>query len=62
MNTEQRMELKWKFLLSKFDVRMQVLGPTATISRSIYNILHMERFETTEDISFDDIMDPVTNH
>lgn len=61
MKAEQRMELKWKFLLSKFDVRMQVLGPTASISRAIYNILHMTRFETAEDISFDDI-DPVNNH
>ena len=52
---EQRMELKWKFLLSKFEIKMQILGPTTTISRAVYNILSMNRFEATDDTLFVDM-------
>ncbi|XP_043480413.1 protein hold'em-like [Leptopilina heterotoma] len=45
---EQRLELKWQFLLAKFAVRMQILGPTSTMNRAVYNILSMTRIDAAE--------------
>ncbi|XP_063974601.1 meiosis-specific with OB domain-containing protein isoform X2 [Diachasmimorpha longicaudata] len=43
MTQTQREELKWKLILENCDVRLQVLGPTPTFPRVLYNILSLER-------------------
>ncbi|XP_051166639.1 protein hold'em-like isoform X2 [Leptopilina boulardi] len=53
LNEEQRLELKWQFLFAKFAVRIQILGPTSTMNRAVYNILSMTRIENAEDLFFD---------
>ncbi|KAF3422653.1 hypothetical protein E2986_10080 [Frieseomelitta varia] len=45
----QRTELKWKLALEKCDIRLHVLGPTATIPNAIYNILSICRIQEDED-------------
>lgn len=55
MNDEQRQELKWQFLTNSYAVRMQILGPTSSINRAVYNILSMSRIETVDDTFFDKV-------
>ena len=43
MNQNERTELKWRLLMEKCDIRLQVLGPTYAFPRALYNILSIER-------------------
>ncbi|CAD1480872.1 unnamed protein product [Heterotrigona itama] len=45
----QRTELKWRLALEKCDVRLHVLGPTATFPNAIYNILSICRIQEDDD-------------
>lgn len=49
MTQTQRSELKWRLILENCDVRLQVLGPTATFPRALYNILSLERVREVKD-------------
>ncbi|XP_015120971.1 meiosis-specific with OB domain-containing protein [Diachasma alloeum] len=49
MTQTQREELKWRLILENCDVRLQVLGPTPTFPRVLYNILSLERTREVKD-------------
>ncbi|XP_011303264.1 meiosis-specific with OB domain-containing protein [Fopius arisanus] len=49
MTQAQREELKWRLILENCDVRIQVLGPTPTFPRVLYNILSLERVREVRD-------------
>ncbi|XP_043269231.1 meiosis-specific with OB domain-containing protein [Venturia canescens] len=53
MTLPERGELKWKLCLEKCDVRLQVLGPTQTFPRALYNILAIKRIRDGEVVETD---------
>ncbi|XP_078047143.1 meiosis specific with OB domains hold'em [Augochlora pura] len=48
MKLSQREDLKWKYALEKCDIRLHILGPTATFPNAIYNILFISSNEDDE--------------
>ncbi|KAG8037405.1 hypothetical protein G9C98_005615 [Cotesia typhae] len=36
-------EFKWKFMTEQVEIKLQVIGPTSTFPRSLYNILSLKR-------------------
>lgn len=43
MSFEERTNLKWKFMTEQVEIKLQVIGPTSTFPRSLYNILSLKR-------------------
>ncbi|XP_033342347.2 meiosis specific with OB domains hold'em [Megalopta genalis] len=49
MKISQREDLKWKYALEKCDIRLHILGPTATFPSAVYNILFISRDEEDDE-------------
>lgn len=52
MTLGERDIMKSKFFLKQFDIKLQVLGPSQTFPRALYNILSIN--PCNENNSFDD--------
>jgi len=50
MTVEERNEMKWMYLLERYNICLHILGPTSVFPRALYNILSIQHCANEETI------------